>query len=137
MDGVARFDQRDGAGQHRPAPGAHAVDEFVERGEGGRVDQNRVPDVVGAMLAAATEPDEARQANVSMEINAMNWDRIEGNWKQVKGQVRQQWGKLTDDDLDRLHGKREELEGVLQERYGIAKDEAKRQVDEWSGRYKM
>ncbi|GLK84964.1 hypothetical protein GCM10017653_30340 [Ancylobacter defluvii] len=89
------------------------------------------------MLAAATEPDEARQSNVSTEMNAMNWDRIEGNWKQIKGQVRQQWGKLTDDDLDRLHGKREELEGVLQERYGLAKDEAKRQVDEWSGRYKM
>jgi len=67
----------------------------------------------------------------------MNWDRIEGNWKQMKGQVRQQWGKLTDDDIDCLHGKREELEGLLQERYGLAKDEANRQIDDWSRRFKM
>ncbi|MFK8252282.1 CsbD family protein [Ancylobacter terrae] len=67
----------------------------------------------------------------------MNWDRIEGNWKQVKGQVRQQWGKLTDDDLARMNGKRQELEGVLQERYGLAKDEANRQIDDWANRFKM
>ena len=61
----------------------------------------------------------------------MNWDRIEGNWKQVKGTVKQQWGKLTDDDLQVVEGRRTELVGKIQERYGIAKDEAERQVDSW------
>ena len=62
----------------------------------------------------------------------MNWDRIEGNWKQFRGKVQQQWGKLTDDDLDLVEGRRVELVGKIQERYGIAKDEAERQVDSWS-----
>jgi uncharacterized protein YjbJ (UPF0337 family) len=62
----------------------------------------------------------------------MNWDRIEGQWKQFKGQARQRWGKLTDDDWDTINGKREELIGRLQERYGKRKDEAEREVDEWS-----
>jgi len=61
----------------------------------------------------------------------MNWDRIEGNWKQIKGKVTQQWGKLTDDDLNVIAGKRTELAGRLQERYGFAKDEAERQIDNW------
>ncbi len=61
----------------------------------------------------------------------MNWDRIEGNWKQFKGKVRQQWGNLTDDDLDTVEGNRQELAGKIQERYGIAKDEAERQIDDW------
>jgi uncharacterized protein YjbJ (UPF0337 family) len=61
----------------------------------------------------------------------MNWDRIEGNWKSFKGKVKEQWGKLTDDDLDRAAGKRDQLAGRIQERYGIAKDEADRQLTEW------
>jgi uncharacterized protein YjbJ (UPF0337 family) len=61
----------------------------------------------------------------------MNWDQIEGKWKQAKGQAQQQWGKLTGDDLDRVDGKREELVGKVQERYGIAKDEAEKQVAEF------
>jgi uncharacterized protein YjbJ (UPF0337 family) len=64
----------------------------------------------------------------------MNWDRIEGNWKQFKGQARQQWGKLTDDELDQVQGRREELVGRIQEKYGIARDEADRQVRDWEGR---
>jgi uncharacterized protein YjbJ (UPF0337 family) len=59
----------------------------------------------------------------------MNWDRVAGNWKQFKGRAKQQWGKLTDDDLDVAAGKRDELAGKVQERYGVAKDEAERQVD--------
>ena len=59
----------------------------------------------------------------------MNWDRIEGNWKQLKGKARTQWGKLTDAQLDVIAGKREQLVGRIQERYGIAKDEAEKQVD--------
>jgi uncharacterized protein YjbJ (UPF0337 family) len=62
---------------------------------------------------------------------AMNWDRVEGNWKQVKGAVKARWGKLTDDDFDVIAGKREQLAGKIQERYGIEKDEAERQLNEW------
>jgi uncharacterized protein YjbJ (UPF0337 family) len=65
---------------------------------------------------------------------AMNWDRIQGNWKQFKGQAKEQWGKLTDDDLDVAAGKRDQLAGKIQERYGIAKDEAERQIDAWTKR---
>ena len=62
----------------------------------------------------------------------MNWDRIEGQWKQMKGSVKERWGKLTDDDLNVIGGKKDQLVGRLQERYGIAKDEAQTQVDEWN-----
>ncbi|ALK07947.1 CsbD family protein [Blastochloris viridis] len=62
----------------------------------------------------------------------MNWDRIEGNWKMLRGQIQQKWGDLTDDDLDRIEGKRVELIGRLQARYGLARDEAERQVDSWT-----
>ena len=58
----------------------------------------------------------------------MNNDRIEGNWKQFKGKVKEQWGKLTDDDLDVIAGRRDQLLGRIQERHGIAKDEAEKQV---------
>jgi len=61
----------------------------------------------------------------------MNWDQIEGNWKQFKGNVVESWGKLTDDDVDRMNGNRMELVGKIQERYGVAKEEAERQVDDW------
>ncbi len=64
----------------------------------------------------------------------MNWDRIQGSWTEYKGKAKQQWGKLTDDDLDVVDGKREELAGKIQSRYGIAKDEAERQIDEWQNR---
>jgi uncharacterized protein YjbJ (UPF0337 family) len=61
----------------------------------------------------------------------MNWDRVEGNWKEFKGKVQLQWGKLTNDDLDVIEGKRTELAGRLQQRYGVAKDEAERDIDTW------
>ena len=61
----------------------------------------------------------------------MNWDRIEGNWKQLKGKAQVQWGKLTDDDFDVIAGKREQLAGKIQERYGVAKDVADKQVSDW------
>jgi uncharacterized protein YjbJ (UPF0337 family) len=61
----------------------------------------------------------------------MNWERIEGNWKQLKGKVTERWGKLTDDDLDVVAGRREQLAGKIQERYGIAVDEAERQLSDW------
>jgi len=58
----------------------------------------------------------------------MNWDRVEGNWVEFKGKIKERWGKLTDDDLDVVNGKREQLLGVLQNRYGVAKDELEREV---------
>ncbi|MBT9382612.1 CsbD family protein [Pseudooceanicola sp. CBS1P-1] len=61
----------------------------------------------------------------------MNWDQIQGNWKQIKGSARTQWGKLTDDDLEVVAGRRDQLVGKVQERYGLAKEEAERQVDEF------
>lgn len=64
----------------------------------------------------------------------MNWDQIKGKWKQAKGQAQQKWGKLTDDDLDVVNGRREELVGKVQERYGIAREEADKQVSEFESR---
>jgi len=61
----------------------------------------------------------------------MNRDTLSGQWNQLKGSVREQWGKLTNDDLDQIQGKSEQLIGKLQERYGIARDEAQRQLDAW------
>ncbi|MCW5979205.1 MAG: CsbD family protein [Bryobacteraceae bacterium] len=65
----------------------------------------------------------------------MNSDRIEGNWKQFKGKMKEQWGKLTDDDLDVIAGKRDQLVGRIQERYGIERDEADRRVREFESRH--
>ena len=66
----------------------------------------------------------------------MNWDRVEGQWKQIKGKVVEQWGKLTDDDLDVIAGKRELLAGRIQERYGVSRDEAEKQVEQWKSEWK-
>ena len=60
------------------------------------------------------------------------WDQLEGQWKQFRGAVRETWGKLTDDDFEQVKGNREQLVGRIQERYGIAKEDANRQVDEWA-----
>lgn len=66
-----------------------------------------------------------------MDNNSM-WDQMVGKWNQFKGNVRQKWGELTDDDLEQIAGKRDVLAGKIQERYGIAKEEANRQIDEWA-----
>ena len=75
-----------------------------------------------ALLAVASCEKERR----------MNWDQIEGMWKQLTGSAREQWGKLTDDDWQTIAGKKDQLVGRIQERYGIAKAEAEKQADEWS-----
>jgi uncharacterized protein YjbJ (UPF0337 family) len=64
----------------------------------------------------------------------MDWNRVEGNWKQFTGKVKEQWGKLTDDDLTEIDGRREQLEGKIQQRYGYAKDQTKKEVDDWFNR---
>ena len=64
----------------------------------------------------------------------MDWNIIEGRWSQMKGELRNKWAKLTDDDLENVGAKKDKLVGMLQERYGIMKDEAERQIDEWMAR---
>ena len=68
----------------------------------------------------------------------MNTDRISGNWKQFKGKVKEQWGKLTDDDLNVIEGKRDQLVGRIQERYGYGKEQSEKELKDWedSGKYK-
>ena len=61
----------------------------------------------------------------------MNSDQLQGKWTQIKGSVRERWGKLTDQDLEVIGGKHDQLIGTIQERYGIAKEEAQKQVDDW------
>ena len=61
----------------------------------------------------------------------MDWTRVEGNWKQMKGRVKERWGKLTDDDLTAIAGRRDQLEGMIQERYGYAKERARREIEDW------
>jgi uncharacterized protein YjbJ (UPF0337 family) len=73
-------------------------------------------------------------APLKLKELAMDWNRIEGNWKQFKGKIKEQWGHLTDDDLDKIAGKREQLEGKIQERAGITKDAARKDVDDWLNR---
>ncbi len=62
----------------------------------------------------------------------MNSDQFEGKWKQLKGSVKQRWAKLTDDDVTALSGKRDELVGKLQERYGITREQAQKEADDWA-----
>lgn len=64
----------------------------------------------------------------------MNWDQVKGDWKQVRGSVQEQWGKLTNDDLDVIEGERMQIVGLLQERYGKSKEIAEQEVDDWFDR---
>lgn len=65
----------------------------------------------------------------------MHWDQIAGQWKQSTGKIKAEWGKLTDDDLKVVEGNRDQLSGKIQERYGLRKDEADRQIDDWLARH--
>jgi uncharacterized protein YjbJ (UPF0337 family) len=88
-------------------------------------------------------PVDRRQPPLGLDVEApefttreakMNWDRVEGNWKQFRGKVKEQWGKLTEDDIAVINGRQDQLVGRIQERYGIAKEEAERQIDGWINR---
>jgi uncharacterized protein YjbJ (UPF0337 family) len=61
----------------------------------------------------------------------MDWDRIEGNWKHLKGKIKEKWSRLTDDDIAAIDGRRETLEGKIQQRYGFAEDYVRKEVDDW------
>jgi len=62
----------------------------------------------------------------------MNWDQVKGKWHEVKGSIRAKWGELTDDEIEELDGNREKMVGKIQQKYGVAKEEAEKQVDEWT-----
>ena len=62
----------------------------------------------------------------------MNWDQVDGKWKEYKGAIKEKWGKLTDDDIDLIDGKRQQLVGKIQQRYGLAKEAAEKQADEFA-----
>jgi uncharacterized protein YjbJ (UPF0337 family) len=76
-------------------------------------------------------PSPSRSTPAAIKEEDMNWDQVEGKWKQYKGTVKEKWGKLTDDDLDVIDGKRQQLIGKIQERYGTARNEAEKQADEF------
>lgn len=65
----------------------------------------------------------------------MNWDIVQGNWAQMKGHLKEAWGNVTDDDLQKLDGKKDQVSGLLQERYGWAKEETDKKLDEWAGKF--
>lgn len=67
----------------------------------------------------------------------MNWDTMEGKWQQMTGEVKAQWGKLTNDDMDVIAGNKDKLVGKIQERYGYSKEEAEREVNQWGDKYKI
>jgi uncharacterized protein YjbJ (UPF0337 family) len=67
----------------------------------------------------------------------MNWDKIQGSWKQAAGKIKEKWGKLTDDDLTAIAGKRDQLAGRLQQRYGLAKEQAEKELDEFANSLKL
>lgn len=68
---------------------------------------------------------------------APTWDIIEGKWKQLKGDIRSRWGDLTDDEFEQIAGEREKLAGKIQERYGVTREQANRQIDEWAEKLKL
>lgn len=67
-------------------------------------------------------------------MSSSAWDKLAGRWKQIKGDVRSRWGDLTDDEIEQIAGEREKLAGKIQERYGIAKEQVNREIDEWAER---
>jgi uncharacterized protein YjbJ (UPF0337 family) len=76
-------------------------------------------------------PNDVNNGVSIKEVDDMNWDQVKGNWKQLKGKAQQAWGDLTDDELDVIEGKREELAGKLQAKYGYSKEKAEEEVDNW------
>jgi uncharacterized protein YjbJ (UPF0337 family) len=82
-----------------------------------------------------SQPSYKHTDNYLLE-ETMNWDRVQGNWKQFSGKVKEKWGDLTDDDLTQINGNREQLEGKIHARDGYAKDRVKQEVDDWASNLK-
>ena len=87
---------------------------------------------LSGVLSSAVQPAQPYEEEI-----AMNWDRIEGNWKEFMGKAKQQWVKLTADDLTQIRGRRDDLRGRLQRHYGYGKDQAEREIDTWTSRSGM
>jgi uncharacterized protein YjbJ (UPF0337 family) len=87
-------------------------------------------------LAEDFDSNMSKRLDIQFRRFKMNWDQIEGKWKQSVGRVKEKWGKLTDDDLTAINGKQDQLIGKIQERYGIAKAAAQEQVDEFTRAYR-
>src|SRR6476620_746031 len=87
----------------------------------------------GAPVAEAPRNDSNQGPFVVKQAKEMemDWNRVEGNWKQMKGKVKEKWGNITDDDLTAINGQRDQLEGKIQQRYGLAKDQVRKDVDDW------
>ena len=85
----------------------------------------------GAQMAPEVDAEQGAQTPVAAH---MNWDRVSDDWKQLSGMAKEKWGKLTDDDITQINGNREQLEGKIQARYGYAKDQVRKDVDDWLGR---
>jgi uncharacterized protein YjbJ (UPF0337 family) len=79
--------------------------------------------------------NDASHKELQAEVTTMNWDQIEGKWTQYKGKTRERWGKLSDSDLERIAGKKDQLVGAIQEKYGIAREAAEKQVEEFRVRH--
>jgi len=117
------FRQRDGQESNNGALLSMVI--HVECSQRGRLCRNYQVDLgVGSALGTSS-------GNRQIEESEMDWNRVEGNWKQVKGKLKERWGKLTDDDLNVIDGRRDQLEGTLQSRYGYARDQIRKEVDDW------
>jgi uncharacterized protein YjbJ (UPF0337 family) len=88
----------------------------------------RASEPIARLESRSLLSERAANSQGKQRRRTMNWDTMKGGWKQFRGKVKEQWGKLTDDDLDRIEGKRDQLLGAVQKRYGIARDEAERQL---------
>jgi uncharacterized protein YjbJ (UPF0337 family) len=86
---------------------------------------------VSRIKMTSNENPPASWFNLKIWRYTMDWNRVEGNWKEFRGKVKEKWGKLTDDDLTAINGKRDQLEGRLQQRYGFAKDQVRKDIDSW------
>jgi uncharacterized protein YjbJ (UPF0337 family) len=87
--------------------------------------------ITGMPVSGPSLPGQLYPPRIYNGESLMDWNRVEGNWKQFAGKVKAKWGKLTDDDLTTINGRREQLEGKIQERYGVAKDQARKEIDDW------
>jgi uncharacterized protein YjbJ (UPF0337 family) len=121
-----------------PAPKSESRSRLRDRGPLALVGQ--LPDALNGIWAAGDKsraPERFQPPKVFLATIVthrefeMDWNRVEGNWKQMKGKVKEKWGNLTDDDLTAINGQRDQLEGKIQERYGLAKDKVRKDVDDW------
>jgi len=86
---------------------------------------------ISPVALAQSSLAQSSSSSASTTSQASTWDKVEGNWTQFKGQVKEQWGKLTDDDLLQIQGQRQQLVGKIQKRYGVSMEEADKQVQQW------